>query len=225
MASNNSGITHHHIRISVDEHGVFTYFADNGDAAHFHVNVGDTIKWSLKIRGEHAPFTIEFPDFGPFGIQNRVARSFGGPTLPFTVAVSKFYPKNYAMKYNVILTNGWSDDPDIVPIPADGVTPTLDTPNAPVLLSVDESGLIITPPNAALHPGNITWKWDPNTNPADRDDFTLTFDPAVVGWPPSLDSQGTQEIVYPFKAVAGNNRYVITTKHLILSKAAYLSVA
>ncbi len=213
------------VLINVDKYGKFTYnLPDGSDASTIRPTNLDTVQWSLKVKGRSQPFTIEFPDFGPFGIRNRVARSFGGPTAKLTVVVSQFYRGNLAMKYNVILTNGWTDDPDVVPIPSDGLAPQLALINPPILLSVDASGLVIAPPPIPIRAGIVTWKWDDGTDESNRDDFDLKFDPMVPGWPVTAGSNGTQQILLNLPAAAGANPYTITTENLGLKAAGTLTV-
>jgi len=212
------------VLINVDKYGKFTYnLPDGSDASTIRPTNLDTVQWSLKVKGKHQPFTIEFPDFGPFGIRNRVARSFGGPTAKLTVIVSQFYRGNLAMKYNVILTNGWTDDPDVVPIPSDGLNPKIQVDNLPILLSVDATGLLISPPRTLLA-GVVSWKWDDATDESNRDDFDLKIDPMVLGWPTTASSNGTQEIVLNLPAAAGGNPYTITTENLGLKATSSLTV-
>ena len=213
------------VQISVDKYGKFTYTLPNGsDASTITPSNLDTVQWSLKVKGRRQPFSIEFPDFGPFGIRHRIARSFGGPTEKLTVNVSPLYRGNLAMKYNVTLTNGWFDDPDVVPIPSDGLTLQILTVNPPILLSVDNTGLVISPPRVPIYAGIVTWKWDDATDESNRDDFDLKFDPMVPGWPVTASSNGTQQIQLNLPAQPGNNPYTITTENLGLKAASTLTV-
>jgi hypothetical protein len=209
------------IRIDVKGDGKFYYtLPDGSDASTIRPCNKDTVRWSLKVKGRKQPFTIEFPDFGPFGIRNRVARSFGGPTVALTVNVSPLYTGNLAMKYTVILTNGWSDDPDIVPVPSDEVLGRVISP--PILLSVDAAGLVITPPLVEIHEGIVTWKWNDAVGESNRDDFALDFDSPAPGWPQTANSNGTQQIVLNQKK--GSSAYTITTENMGLSQKSTLTV-
>uniref|UniRef100_Q01PY0 Uncharacterized protein n=1 Tax=Solibacter usitatus (strain Ellin6076) TaxID=234267 RepID=Q01PY0_SOLUE len=213
------------VLVNVDKHGKFTYhLPDGSDASTLRPFNRDTVKWSLKVKEKQQPFSIEFPDYGPFGIHNRVARSFGGPTAELTVNVSPFYRGNLAMKYNVILTNGWSDDPDVVPIPSDGLDPQIQVVNPPILLSVDATGLVISPPRSPIYAGIVTWKWQDGVDESNRDDFDLKFDPMVSGWPATASSNGTQQILLNLPAAGANNPYTITTENLGLKAAGTLTV-
>jgi hypothetical protein len=216
----------YHVMISVDKYGEFTYkLHKGGDASTIRPFNLDTIQWSLRVKGRPQPFFIEFPDYGPFGIHHRVVRSFGGPTQKLTVNVSPFFRGNLAMKYNVVLTNGWSDDPDVVPIPSDGLAAQLTVINPPILLSVNATGLVISPPPGAIQAGIVTWKWDDTVDESNRDDFDLEFKPAVPGWPATASSSGTQEIVINLPAATTrNNPYTITTENLGLKADSTLSV-
>src|SRR5215471_903752 len=111
------------IRIDVDKQGNFTYTLMGGNGSSIQPPSGMTVSWDLFVKGRRQPFSIEFDETSPFGVNKQIIRSFGGPTAPQTVKVSKFFRGNLCMKYSVQLTNGWTDDPDIVPIPADSFKP------------------------------------------------------------------------------------------------------
>jgi hypothetical protein len=216
----------YHVQISVNKYGEFNYKLDKGgEASTIRPFNLDTIQWSLTVKGRPQPFFVEFPDFGPFGIRHRVIRSFSGPTQKLTVNVSPFFRGNLAMKYNVVLTNGWSDDPDVVPMPSDGLAPHVQIVNSPILLSVDATGLVISPPRIPIQAGIVTWKWDDGVDESNRDDFDLKFDPTVPGWPATASSNGTQEILINLPAAATvNNPYTITTENLGLKAVSTLTV-
>jgi hypothetical protein len=210
------------ITVNVDKNGNFAYTLPDGtDAKTLTPTNGDTVQWILKVKGKSQSFSIEFPDFSPFGISLRVFRSFGGPTQRATVNVSSLFRGNLAMKYDVVLENGWSDDPDIVPIPADARLPGLALTNSPIKLSIDpQTGLVITPKDAVMTAGLVTWSWAG----APVDDFNVTFNPPVPGWQTSTSSNGTQQVTLNLAAAAGTNPYTVTTQNLGLSAPGTLAV-
>jgi hypothetical protein len=216
-----SGPILYDIRIEVKGDGNFYYYLPDGtDASTIRPCNNDTVQWSLKVKGRKQPFTVEFPDYGPFGIRHRVVRSFGGPTVALPVSVSPLYRGNLAMKYIVTLANGWSDDPDIVPVPYDSMLPQDTVMNPAIFLSLDNSGLDITSPLAGIYAGEVTWKWEANVHGSD--DFDLKFDAAVAGWPLTASSNGTQQIV--LNLPTGSSGYTITLENLGLSKKSSLNV-
>jgi hypothetical protein len=217
------------IYVVVKKDGSFHYTLEDGsEASTIRPFNNDTVRWTVKVRGCKEAFTIEFPDFSPFGVHNKVFRSFGGFTAPATVNVSPFFRGNLAMKYNVTLTNGWSDDPDIVPIPSDGLAEDREIVNPPILLSIGEGGLVISPPRMEMVAGVVIWQWDDGVPESNRDDFDLEFNPRTpadlpAGWPGSASTNGTQEI-YLNLPKGGNTPYTITTENMGLSARSSLTV-
>jgi hypothetical protein len=217
------------IHVDVKKDGSFHYTLKGGaDAYTIRPFNNDTVRWIVRVRGRKEPFTIEFPDFSPFGVHNKVFRSFGGYTAPATVNVSPFYRGNLAMKYNVTLTNGWSDDPDIVPIPSDGLADDREIINPPILLSVGGDGLVISPPRMEMVAGIVIWKWDDGVPESSRDDFDLQFNPKPpahlpAGWPGTGSTNGTQQL-YLNLPKGDNTPYTITTENMGLSANSSLTV-
>lgn len=211
----------YHVEVNVDSKGNFQYTANGVDAKTIRPRNTDKVSWSVKLGGIPVPFQVEFPGYGPFGIGNRVARSLFGATDPLTVSVPNYYHGNLVLKYTVTLPNGWSDDPDVVPVLSDGLDPlSLDT-NV-VLLSVDLQGnLVLNPPDASYAKGEVAWKWagDP------QDDFTLKFAaPVPAGWPPVTQSQ-SYRIALDLETPATAEKYTIETPNLGLSASGTLTIS
>lgn len=206
------------IHVHVDAHGKFTYTADGiPDASSLKPRNGDTISWSLRHMGVPVPFQVEFPGFGPFGVGTRVVRSTFLPTDPLTVTVPKYYHGNLVFKYTVTMFNGWSDDPDVEPVPA--VLIDKDTQNI-ILLSVSAGGdLVLNSSEQPFDKGEVEWKWDGQP----LDDFVLTFDEQVAGWPLQASSQ-SQRIVLDLESPGTAQDYTIQTVHLGLSADGTLSI-
>jgi hypothetical protein len=212
--------TAYHIRVDVDAAGNFKYTADGiPDASSIRPHNGDTLVWSAKFMDIPVPFQVDFPGFGPFGGMNQVVRSMFQTTKPLTVKVPSFYHGNLVFKYTVTIANGWSDDPDVEPVPADG----LDATDVQVVsLSIDNAtgSLVLSNPNASFSKGGMSWKWTP---PA-YDDFSITFDPQVPpGWPAETTSQA-QKIALDLET-AGSQTYTLQTLQLGLSAKGKLTVS
>jgi hypothetical protein len=206
------------IEVNVDVDGNFKYSADGiPDASSIRPHNGDTISWSAKLMGAPVPFQVEFPDFGPFDMGTRVVRSMFQPTAPLTVAVPSYYHGNLVFKYTVTIVNGWSDDPDVEPVPSDGVNRTKDT--QVISLSIDGAGnLVLDNPDISFSRGEVAWKWAGSP----LDDFSLTFDAPVPGWPLQANSQ-SQRIALDLET-PGSQHYTIQTLHLGLSVRGRLTI-
>jgi hypothetical protein len=113
------------------------------------------------------------------------------------------FPTNFQgsrlCKYTVTLSNGWSDDPDVVPVPPDTLPRPFDAPQIVVCLiawHLDNgtiTGIDLTPNNVASRAYQpVDWKWA-DSQPAPTQDFTLHFDNQVPGWP--KDSGPDSEII------------------------------
>jgi plastocyanin len=207
------------IDVNIDVDGEFTYTV-NGfeDARRLQVRNGDTVSWTAKMLGKPVPFTVEFPDFSPFGITKRVVRSFLGPTVPQTVALAPLYHGNLVFKYTVTLENGWYDDPDIVPVPSDGVDTTLSSQH--ICLTVDSASLGLNPEDAQFAKGGVQWGWAGKP----LDNFTLTFDdPVPDGWPEQTDSES--EVIILDLETPGSQYYAIDTHHLGASVRGKLTIS
>jgi hypothetical protein len=205
----------YHIKVNVDLHGKFTYTASGiPDASTIRPRNNDTIVWSVTFGGFPISFQVEFPGYGPFGAINRVVRSVLGATPPQTVNVPSYYKGNMVFKYTVTIANGWSDDPDVEPVPANALNADA-TPQV-ISLSVDaNSGVLsVDKPNAQFTKGEVTWQWAGDK----LDDFTLTFDPIVPpGWPPQTASQSGRLALD--METPGTQTYTIQTLHLGLSSS------
>jgi hypothetical protein len=209
-----------HIQVSVDINGNFAYKADGiPDARSIRPHYGDTISWSVKLMGHPVPFQIEFPGFGPFGFLNRAIHSVGNPTDPIKVTLPASYHGNLVMKYTVSLSNGWSDDPEVVPRPSDGKE-TNALGNQVILLSVENNALVIDKPNASFAKGLVTWQW----KDAPQDYFTLTFASPPPGWPVGHQGPGTQ-IAFDLETPGTAQKYMIDTVHLGLSAQGQLTIS
>jgi hypothetical protein len=217
-----SAPVHHQIDVNADAHGNFTYLVNGKtDGSSIRPKNGDTVSWSATLMGFPVPFQVEFSGFSPFGPGNLVTRSLFQSTSPLTVNVPPYYHGNLVFKYTVTLANGWSDDPDIIPVPSDGVLPTAaDYPNV-ISLSIDSSyALALDKPNASYGVGEVVWQW--STTPP-LDDFSLTFDDKVpTGWTSPADSQA-QKIALDFETT-GSQNYTIQTANLGLSVRGKLTI-
>jgi len=209
----------YHIRVDVEADGSFKYSADGiPDASSIRPRIGDTIAWSAKFMGIPTPFQVDFPGFGPFGAVNQVVRSLFQTTKPLTVAVPSYYHGNLVFKYTVTIANGWSDDPDVEPVPSDGVAPEDIT--QVISLSIVGGNLTLDNPNASFSEGEVAWKWAQTP----LDDFSVTFDaPVPAGWPPQTDSQA-QRITLNLQT-AGSQSYTLQTLNLGLSVRGKLTIS
>ena len=209
----------YHIEVNVDFDGNFKYSADKiPDASSIRPCNGDTISWSAKLMGTPVPFQVEFPDFGPFVGGRRVVRSMFQPTAPLTVAVPSYYHGNLVFKYTVTIVNGWSDDPDVEPVSSDGVDRMISASRV-ISLSIDGAGnLALDKPDESFSKGEVAWQWAGSQ----LDDFSLTFDAAVPGWPLQANSQ-SQRITLDLKK-PGAQSYTIQTLNLGLSARGKLTI-
>ena len=206
------------IEVNVDVDGKFKYSAAGlPDASKIRPHNGDTISWSAKLMGIPVPFQVEFPGFGPFGTDHRVVRSMFQPTDPLTVAVPSWYPGNLVCKYTVTIGNGWSDDPDVEPVPSDAL---VHARASVISLSIDNNtgNFTLHQPDGPLHKGEVTWQWTGSPS----DDFSLTFDHQIAGWPLQVNSQ-SQKITLYLKT-PGAQSYTIQTLHLGLSVSGTLTI-
>jgi hypothetical protein len=130
-------------------------------------------------------FQVEFPRYGPFSEGIRVVRSLFQETQPLTVGLPRHYNRNLAFKYTVTIANGWSDDPIVQPPPPnDGfIIQTTSTSTNVITLSVDATTgvLSVSPLSPSFPAGAVTWQWATGSNPADIDDFTVTFADSSLG--------------------------------------------
>jgi hypothetical protein len=210
--------TAYHIKVDVDAGGNFKYTADGiPDASSIRPRNGDTIVWSATFVGIPVPFQVDFPGFGPFGAVNQVVRSMFQTTKPLTVAVPSFYHGNLVFKYTVTIANGWSDDPDVEPVPADAFD--ADDTQA-ISLSIVNQSLVLSNADASFSKGGVSWKWAPTP----LDDFSITFDsPVPPGWPAETNSQA-QRIALDLET-AGSQYYTLQTEQLGLSVRGKLTIS
>jgi hypothetical protein len=209
----------YHIRVNAEADGSFKYSADGiPDASSLRPHIGDTIKWTATLMGFPTSFQVEFPGFGPFGGVNQVVRSMFQTTDPLTVTVPSYYHGNLVFKYTVTIANGWSDDPDVEPVPSDGVA--TDAITQVISLSIVGGNLTLDNPNASFSEGEVAWKWAQTP----LDDFSITFDaPVPAGWPPQTDSQA-QRITLNLQT-AGSQFYTLQTLNLGLSVRGKLTIS
>lgn len=200
----------HLIEVNADIHGNFEYLV-NGAAggASIRPHVGDTISWKATLMHLPISFQVEFSGFGPFGPGNQVVRSLFQKTKPLTVTVPKYYHGNLVFKYTVTLGNGWSDDPDIVPVPSQLLGDVAQV----ISLSIDNNTgmLLVDPSDAQFVKGEVSWEWAGTP----LDDFSVTFDKTVSGWPPAASSEA-KKITLDLET-AGYSTYTIQTSNLGLS--------
>lgn len=212
----------HEVRVAVDKKGNFTYtLKSGGDASSLITRrKGDSISWSVRYKGKRVPFQIEFAGSGPFGFADRVIRSSGKDSAPLIVNVPDSYAGNYVMEYRVTVENGWSDDPDVVPILSDGTNGLV----APTIVTIAEDGkggLTLAPPNATAAIGApVLWKWAG----APKGEFTLAFDDPPPGWPPSTPST-SQQIALTFPVAGKGEAYAIKLNNSSLFGTGKLTVA
>jgi len=199
------------IDVDIDVAGAFTYVlaGSTTPAKSIRPNNGDTVSWRVRLAGLPVPFQVEFDVFNPFGPGKGVIRSLFGRSDPVTVNLPNGYNGNLVFQYRVSTVNGWSDDPDIQPVPSDGIIFPNVVPPTTILLSIVNGVLTLSSPDLSLPAGEFEWKW---SGPA-IDDFNLTFDPKVSPWPTSTDS-AEQRIALRLKVptTAGKHPYVIETK-------------
>jgi len=208
------------VEVNVDKNGNFTYTENGVDARTLRPSLGDTISWSVRVKGKRCPFQIEFPGFGPFGYMTRTIRSSSKPTKPLTVTVPKNYSGNLVMDYRVTVPGAWSDDPDVVPPSSDGVMTGKVTQNA-ITLDTDSLGnLTLTPDPASYAAGQVTWHW----TGAPQDDFILTFKTPPAGWPQGPTSSVNGVIVLSLTNPSANQKYTIQTLHSNLSANGTLTI-
>lgn len=161
--------------------------ADNSDASSLRLINGDRLIWVLDPAITPRTFQIDFGAVNPFDLGTPVSlRGIDGVVSPYVD-----FPTNYIgrrqLKYNVLLGNGWQDDPDVVPSPTDpGSTRELDVasphpsdclikwtdPNTKVAISLDPSAMSATVDSTGL--ARVTWQWDPTQD--NPQPFTLVFD-------------------------------------------------
>ncbi len=221
MAKRKASPMEYRIQVNVDASGKFNYTVNgNPGGNRIQPNLGDTISWQVTWMNLPTAFQIEFASFGPFGGTNRVLRSPFGPTTPATVALPPNYRGNLIFEYTVSIANGWSDDPDVEPVPHDGIEATMDEQQ--VLLSLDGSGnLVITPDHQPFTKGVINWSWDPTQYV--KDDFTITFKTPEPGWPRSAQSQSDQ-VALNLPAAPDPVSYTIETATLGVSGDSCITV-
>jgi len=214
----------YHIKVNVETDGTFKYSAPGiPDASSIRPRNGDTISWSVSLRGVPGPFQVEFPGFSPFGTAKRVIRSMYQETDPLTVAVPSFYHGNLVFKYTVSIGNSWSDDPDVEPVVSDGL---LNTIGAQVIsLSIDGNGnLTLDQPNASFDKGEVLWRWSGDA----LDDFKLTFDSPVPQGPPAwpaVTASQARRIDLVLTAPADEAGYTIETVNLGLAVDGELTIS
>ena len=211
----------HVVKVAVDKKGNFTYtLGSGGDASSLITRrQGDTVSWSVRYRGKRVPFQIEFAGTGPFGFADRVIRSSGKDSSPLTVNVPDSYEGNYVMEYRVTLENGWSDDPDVVPILSDGTNGLV----APTIVTIAEDGrggLTLSPPAASASMGSpVLWKWAGTP----KGEFTLTFDDPPPGWPVTTASS-SQQIALTFPVAGKDEAYAIKLNNSTLFGTGKLTI-
>jgi hypothetical protein len=209
------------VEVAVDKKGNFTYTAFGQDASTLTPNLGDTVSWSVRVNKKRVPFQVEFSEFGPFGYEHRVIRSAGKPSKPLKVKLPKRYDGNLVMGYRVTVPGAWSDDPDIVPPPSDGIDPRIPVERT-IFLDTDENGtLTVDPEIQSLPPGQVAWAWRNNET---QDDFVLTFETPQPGWPKNPTPSQHGRIVVALMKPAKDQQYTIDTAHSALQARGTLTI-
>lgn len=200
------------IDVHVDLAGNFTYSAQGiPDATTIRPRNGDTLSWAVRHGGIPVPFQVEFPGVSPFDSGDQTLRSMFLPTEPQTVNIPSFYHGNRVFKYTVSIHNGWSDDPDVEPVPSDGIEADALKVQT-ISLSIVNDNLVLTNPDASFVLGQVAWNWLGQA----LDDFTLTFDaPVPAGWPPETNSQMRKILLN--LTTPGSQTYTIQTTNFGLS--------
>jgi hypothetical protein len=183
-------------------------------------DVGDFISWNVQRADRwktELPFQVELQSYLPIG--TRVIRSQGGRTAPYEVTLPENYMGNFVFKYSVATLNGWTDDPDIVPVQSDGSILVTSARTVDMYVNID--GVLTLDPSAlTVALGEVNWTW---SQPKQAEEFTLTFDKKIPGWPQApLQSAGGQ-VVAKFRS-PGESMYRIVTQQSGLEATADLTV-
>jgi hypothetical protein len=200
--------------------GTFTYL----DKATRKINLqrlfpinGDTIEWTLDSPFKKQAFQISFSDLNPFDNGTPVSYRGNGGVLSPPVNFLETFMGSKLCKYTVSLSNGWVDDPDVVPVPADAGL----HPNIPLVTAACEIRWIVTNGAIAgveLVPGTanmtsrihqpVEWKWASGQQ-FETEDFTVTFaNPVPKDCAASNDSTELDLVLTPG---AANTTFTVST--------------
>jgi hypothetical protein len=214
----------YNIDVNVDPiTGKFVYVLENTDivARSIRPHNGDTVSWRVRLGGMPVAFQVEFGLFNPFGPGNGIIRSLFGRSQPVTVNLPKGYQGNLAFEYCVSIPTGWSDDPDVEPVPSDGIDPDQEVPHI-ISLSIVNGALTLSNPAASFSPGLVEWRW------ADVaiDNFTLTFlAPLPSPWPTTTGPLRRIVLSLPVPTPPGAHKYRIDTQTSNQSVEGTLTIA
>lgn len=186
--------------------GKITYRdASNNDASRIFPINGDTIQWALARSIKNQPFQVDFGLVNPFHVGSPVSYRGTKPVLSEAVNFPEEFLGSKLCKYNLSLGNGWSDDPDVVPVPADTVLhPNQIRLGAECLISWHINngaiaGITLNPPDlTSLSHQAVDWRWA-DGQPADTADFSLTFASAVPDCPLTSESSARELVLTPGK--------------------------
>ena len=231
--------TNRTIRISVDRKNNFHYHevfsAEGEDASSLTTINGDRIAWILDSAIEPRTFQIDFDEINPFQIFRRMTLRGTDYIVSEKVKFPDTYKGNRNLKYTVSLGNGWQDDPDVVPVPADAGTMVHGfmlvtdckiswTDPKYVAISLNPAEIV---KNAGGGQVAVTWQWDVgSTDPTPP--FHLHFDdPVPVGCQRETDS--TNGVIALSPKASPKTRFVISTTtgdgSQDIGKDGYLTIA
>ena len=186
------------IEISLDKANNFLYkeHSSGKDATSIVVINDDQITWVLDRAIPERSLQIDFGNLNPFHLYTNVVLRGHGHVTSDPVSFSRTYPFNRQLKYTVTLGNGWSDDPDVVPVENDGglrKTLAVATDFAIAWTSNQFTAVALTPAELSKSANGgatalVTWQWNVGANDP-TPPFTLVFaNPVPPGWPPSTDA-------------------------------------
>jgi hypothetical protein len=178
------------ILISLDENNQFQYtdlFDPSVNLASIAVKKNDIIAWTLDPAIAERTFQIDFDSINPFSIFNPVSLRGDGFIVSPPVNFPLGYPGNHRLEYKVTLSNGWRDDPDVVPVPPDSslLGTLLVQPDCSISWYDNTfQEIVLTPADVQKSSGGgqvtVTWQWaveDGQPMPP----FKLTFATHVPG--------------------------------------------
>jgi hypothetical protein len=213
---------HFTIIISLDASLNFRYnelFSGN-DASSLAVINGDLICWILDASIPERDLQIDFGLINPFKIFSNLSLRGEGQVVTPPVNFPSAYPGNRQLKYTVSLGNGFSDDPDVVPVESQlyalgNLALSGDFGLQWVAAQPPYQATILNPADVTKSAGGskatLTWIW--SVNPGDpTPPFNLVFTNPPAGWPAgvtySTDVNPAITLVLP---PGGRTLFTITT--------------